>query len=64
VQDPKWTPAAEKAKSGFDAGEALSTLFGLIHWTTGEILGSFVIDPSRMFQTRWLSNTPAKVACA
>ena len=35
VQDPKWTPAAEKAKSGFDAGEKLDTVFGLIHWTTG-----------------------------
>lgn len=33
-QDPGWTPAAEKAKSGFDAGPPLNTLFELIRWTT------------------------------
>ena len=30
TQDPKWTPGAEKAKSGFDAGKPLITMFDLI----------------------------------
>jgi hypothetical protein len=38
VQDPKWTPEKERAKSGFDAGESLATIFGLIHWTTGRAM--------------------------
>jgi len=33
-QDPTWTPAAEKAKSGFDAGSPINTVFDLISWTT------------------------------
>ncbi|WP_375464172.1 heme peroxidase family protein [uncultured Methylobacterium sp.] len=34
-QDPNWTPAAEKDRSGFDPKAPLTTLFELIHWTTG-----------------------------
>jgi len=37
-QDRAWTPSAEKARSGFDAGAPLSTLFGLAAWTTDETL--------------------------
>jgi hypothetical protein len=33
-QDATWTPAAEKAKSGFDPGAPLNSVFELIHWTT------------------------------
>lgn len=33
-QDRAWTPAAEKARSGFDPGAPLSTMFGLAAWTT------------------------------
>jgi len=37
-QDRAWTPSAEKARSGFDAGAPLSTLFGFAAWTTDETL--------------------------
>jgi hypothetical protein len=33
-QDATWTPDAEKAKSGFDAGQPLLTIHDLISWTT------------------------------
>ena len=33
-QDPGWTPAKEKAKSGFDAGMTIESVFGLIDWAT------------------------------
>lgn len=33
-QDPSWTPAKEKAKSGFDAGMTIESVFDLIEWTT------------------------------
>lgn len=34
-QDSTWKPEKEKAKSGFDPQASLTTLFELIHWTTG-----------------------------
>ncbi len=33
-QDATWTPAAEKAKSGFQPSTPISSIFELIHWTT------------------------------
>jgi hypothetical protein len=33
-QDATWTPAAEKDKSGFDAGQPMETVYDLIAWTT------------------------------
>ena len=33
-QDSQWTPDKERAKSGFNAGEPIRTLYELIHWTT------------------------------
>ena len=35
IQEATWVPAAEKGKSGFDAKAPLTTMFQLIHWTTG-----------------------------
>lgn len=34
-QDREWIPSAEKARSGFDPGAPLSTMFDLAAWTTG-----------------------------
>lgn len=34
-QDREWTPAAEKARSGFDPGTPVTTMFELAAWTTG-----------------------------
>jgi hypothetical protein len=33
-QDSAWTPASEKARSGFDPGEPINDIYQLIHWTT------------------------------
>lgn len=34
-QDRNWTPAREEARSGFSPGAPITTMFELIHWTTG-----------------------------
>lgn len=33
-QERAWTPALEKSRSGFDAGQTIDSVFDLIHWTT------------------------------
>lgn len=34
-QDSRWTPASEKAKSGFDPGTPLNSIHAMISWVTG-----------------------------
>jgi Animal haem peroxidase len=34
-QEKQWTPASEKAKSGFNPGSDLTTLYAVIKWVTG-----------------------------
>lgn len=33
-QDRAWTPAKERLRSGFDAGQTIESIYDLIHWTT------------------------------
>jgi hypothetical protein len=34
-EDSRWTPASEKAKSGFDPGTPLNSIHAMISWVTG-----------------------------
>ncbi len=45
--DIGWTPASERTRSGFDPGVPITTMYHLIHWTTGGTM-TFLPDPAAM----------------